>query len=132
LPGLECMRLFLLVCMPRLHGCCCRKQEVLDEWLKCQQGWVYLEPIFGSEDILQQMPNEGRKFRAVDTAWRRVMARAALSPELLSIAADDELLKTLLDCNKLLDQVNFPCLLTHHACGGGGFDIELFPHSLCP
>eukprot|EP00884_Botryococcus_braunii_P001776 jgi/Botrbrau1/1159/Bobra.0162s0047.1 len=80
-------------------------QEVLDEWLKCQQGWVYLEPIFGSEDILQQMPNEGRKFRAVDAAWRRVMTRAALSPELLSIAADEELLKTLLDCNKLLDQV---------------------------
>lgn len=78
----------------------------MDEWLKCQQGWVYLEPIFGSEDILQQMPNEGRKFRAVDAAWRRVMTRAALSPELLSIAADDELLKTLLDCNKLLDQVS--------------------------
>ncbi len=78
---------------------------MLDEWLKCQQGWVYLEPIFGSDDILQQMPNEGRKFRAVDAAWRRVMGRAVRCPELLSMAADEELLKTLLDCNKLLDQV---------------------------
>ncbi len=29
-------------------------QDTLDAWLACQQGWLYLEPIFGSEDIMQQ------------------------------------------------------------------------------
>ena len=60
-------------------------QEILDAWLQCQQGWLYLEPIFGSEDIMQQMPNEGRKFRAVDASWRRVMERLAKAPEVLTV-----------------------------------------------
>lgn len=58
------------------------------------QGWLYLEPIFGSEDILQQMPNEGRKFRAVDATWRRVMTAVRKAPEVLVMCSDDELLKT--------------------------------------
>ena len=84
--------------------------------LKFLQGWLYLEPIFGSEDILQQMPNEGRKFRAVDATWRRVMAAVRKAPEVLVMCSDDELLKNLIEANKFLEQVQSvtPFLLQGH------------------
>ena len=91
-------------------------QEILDQWLKCQQGWLYLEPIFGSEDIMQQMPNEGRKFKAVDATWRRTMDKMMKNPEVLTVCSDDELLKSLAEANKLLEQVGAPVCSVRVGC----------------
>ena len=37
-------------------------QVVLDKWRVCQREWLYLQPIFSSEDIIRQMPTEGKTF----------------------------------------------------------------------
>ncbi len=48
-------------------------QDLIDCWLKVQANWMYLEPIFGSQDIQNAMPEEGKKFRQVDSGWRTIM-----------------------------------------------------------
>ncbi|TDG53310.1 hypothetical protein AWZ03_000125 [Drosophila navojoa] len=48
-------------------------QNIIDAWTNVQVTWMYLEPIFSSEDIMRQMPLEGRNFKAVDKVWRRIM-----------------------------------------------------------
>lgn len=36
--------------------------ELIDEWLKFQKQWMYLENIFNAEDIIKQLPNEAKSF----------------------------------------------------------------------
>jgi dynein heavy chain, axonemal len=57
----------------------------VDMWLKVQAVWMYLEPVFSSEDIMKQMPVEGNKFREVDKDWRMLMKQVAEDPSALNV-----------------------------------------------
>lgn len=54
----------------------CYLQDVLEEWLTCQRSWLYLEPIFSSDDINKQLPVEGKRYQQMEQTWRRVMKSA--------------------------------------------------------
>jgi dynein heavy chain, axonemal len=41
-------------------------RNCMDYWLKVQSLWLYLEPIFFSEDIMHNLPNEGNDFKKVN------------------------------------------------------------------
>uniref|UniRef100_A0A8C7MG37 Dynein axonemal heavy chain 1 n=1 Tax=Oncorhynchus kisutch TaxID=8019 RepID=A0A8C7MG37_ONCKI len=47
-------------------------QDVLEEWLTCQRSWLYLEPIFSSDDINRQLPVEGKRYQTMDHIMLRL------------------------------------------------------------
>lgn len=49
--------------------------EFTELWVKVQNIWVYLEPIFSSADITKHLPNEAVKFKEVDSEWKIMMGK---------------------------------------------------------
>ena len=78
-------------------------QDIIDNWLKVQAAWLYLEPIFSSDDIMKQIPTEGRLFKTVDATWIDSMAQTAQEPALLSVVRRPNLLESLIDANVKLE-----------------------------
>jgi dynein heavy chain len=80
-------------------------QDAIDIWVKVQGVWQYLEPIFGSEDIMRQMPKEGKLFKEQDAMWREMMKRVHANVNVLAVADIPGLLESYRKQHELLEQV---------------------------
>lgn len=78
-----------------------RMQAIFDAWLTCQVKWMYLGPVYGSEEIAKQMPKERKEFAVADSKYRRIMAATEKTPDILAICGMDGLLEDLLDANQV-------------------------------
>ena len=79
--------------------------EIIEQWLNCQRNWMYLEPIFSSDDIMKQLPAEGQKFRACDRQWRKYLQLAHENPKCLEFSQTPDLLAVFTQTYNTLEQV---------------------------
>ncbi|XP_055958183.1 dynein axonemal heavy chain 3 [Patella vulgata] len=82
-----------------------RMRSILESWLKVQSAWLYLEPIFGSQDIRNQIPVEGQMFEEVDEHWRSMMSKAIEDTSALVVVGQDEMLEKLQHSESMLDDI---------------------------
>jgi dynein heavy chain len=69
-------------------------REIVELWLAVQSSWMYLEAVFASGDVARQLPNEAKRFNAIDKAWVKVMYQVASSPNALYVCCKDQQLRT--------------------------------------
>ncbi|XP_076453104.1 dynein axonemal heavy chain 10-like [Babylonia areolata] len=66
--------------------------EVLDVWMVVQRKWMYLEGIFIGGDIRSQLPEEAKKFDAIDKTFKKIMTDTHKTPQIkLSCHAQNRL-----------------------------------------
>jgi len=72
-----------------------RISDVLTEWSNLQVSWRYLQPIFDSPDIIQQLPNEASRFKGVDNIWTSLMKQTVENPLVITQCTKEGLLEKL-------------------------------------
>lgn len=80
-------------------------QDTLEQCLKCQRAWMYLEPIFASEDIKKKMEAEQKKFQRVDEYWRDAMEHFLKENHLWDAVDSEKMKLEFVQHNKTLDQI---------------------------
>jgi dynein heavy chain len=79
--------------------------DTLEEWVKCQGAWMYLQPIFDSPDIMKQLPQETKRFKSVDSTWRQQINVAKGDPSILRSCGKEGLKEKFQEANKNLEIV---------------------------
>eukprot|EP00818_Percolomonas_sp_WS_P004783 CAMPEP_0117442044 /NCGR_PEP_ID=MMETSP0759-20121206/3945_1 /TAXON_ID=63605 /ORGANISM="Percolomonas cosmopolitus, Strain WS" /LENGTH=4215 /DNA_ID=CAMNT_0005233913 /DNA_START=112 /DNA_END=12759 /DNA_ORIENTATION=- len=80
--------------------------ELIDEWLNCQKNWMYLEFIFGSDDIKKQLPREAGIFTKVDENFKSLMVFAHKTKKIIQLIKEmPDILEKFQSNNENLDEV---------------------------
>lgn len=79
--------------------------EILEELKKCQRTWMYLEPIFSSEDIRLTLKREAEMFMEVDTKWRQQMENINADSLIVALLDKERLKEDFVRANSDLEAV---------------------------
>ena len=77
----------------------------LEQWMRLQRQYWYLEPIFMGSDIQNQLPDESEQFMTVDNFWTTIMAKARKNPNVANNCASEQLVLKLKNHNRQLEVI---------------------------
>ncbi|KAJ3051836.1 hypothetical protein HK097_007152 [Rhizophlyctis rosea] len=70
--------------------------SVITLWSEVQQTWSHLENIFmGSEDIRAQLPEDSKRFDAIDASYKALMREASKTPKAVEVCTKEGLFEKL-------------------------------------
>lgn len=70
--------------------------SVITLWSEVQQTWSHLENIFmGSEDIRAQLPEDSKRFDAIDASYKALMKDASQTPNCVAVCTKEGLFEKL-------------------------------------
>ena len=70
-----------------------------------QKHWLYLEPIFTTDDIILQMPSEGKMFKDIDASWRSVLELVEQNPSVLVVTGSPNILNMLNNSKSTIEKI---------------------------
>ena len=84
-----------------------RIEECIRVWQEVQKKWLYMESMFGVEEIVRPLQAESNLFKDVDKTWRGIMSSISKDPRVLVSAGEQgmlEQLKSSLEIIGVIDQ----------------------------
>jgi len=79
--------------------------DLTEEMCRCQRIWMYLEPIFASDDIVKTLPEESAMFAQVDGLWRQTMDAVKENDILNDLIDRENIMAHFVEGNKLLAEI---------------------------
>eukprot|EP00727_Mastigamoeba_balamuthi_P003136 m51a1_g1282 putative dynein heavy chain axonemal (4140) ;mRNA; f:131088-144324 len=80
--------------------------DTLDEWMKCQRNWMYLESIFSASDMQRSLNAEYKVFLTVDKSWKDVMRTTKEDPNVIRATTVPGLLKIYRQSNLAMAKIH--------------------------
>jgi len=80
-------------------------QDFIDQTIALQRSWMALEPIFVSDDIKRQLPQESENFAKIDQTFRARMKQVDDTKNCIGISKIDKIVEDMTECNVTIEKV---------------------------